>query len=395
MTPASPTTGPVVAAQGLTRWFGADKAVDGVDLTVAAGEIHALVGLNGAGKTTLMKILLGMLRPDAGAARLFGEPVGDAGPQVWSQVGHLLETPFGYGELTPTENVIAAARLHGMDVSAARRRAAEMISELTLDRWADRRSRVLSLGNRQRLGLACALVHRPRLLILDEPTNGLDPMGVLELRRMLLSRSHERRRRGAGLQSPPGRGRQDRRPDHRDAPRSGHREPGPRRRRPGTPVLRHGVHRGKGGTVDAAIATEALKLRRSPVARTGWLTVVLGVPALTAALTAVARAGGDSQLAVKAAAMLTGTGLAGYLGIVGQVTTVAMLVTTGIVTAWCFGREFVDGTVAGLFAATVSRRRIAAAKFVGDDPLVAHRLRRDRAGGVAGRCAVGARAAHR
>ena len=74
MTPASPTTGPVVAAQGLTRWFGADRAVDGVDLTVASGQIHALVGLNGAGKTTLMKMLLGMLRPDAGAARLFGDP---------------------------------------------------------------------------------------------------------------------------------------------------------------------------------------------------------------------------------------------------------------------------------------------------------------------------------
>ena len=190
MTPASPTTGSFVNAQRLTRWFGADNAVDGVDLTVAAGEIHALVGLNGAGQTTLMRMVPGMLRPDAGAVRLFGEPVCDAAPQVWSRVGHLLETPFGYTELTPTENVIAAARLHGMDVAAARRRAAEMIGELTLDRWADRRSRVLSLGNRQRLGLACALVHRPRLLILDEPTNGLDPMGVLELRRMLLSRSH-------------------------------------------------------------------------------------------------------------------------------------------------------------------------------------------------------------
>ena len=190
MTPASPTSGPVVAARGLTRWFGADRAVDGVDLTVASGQIHALVGLNGAGKTTLMKMLLGMLHPNAGTALLFGEPVGNAGSQEWSRVGHMLETPFGYGELTPTENVIAAARLHGMDFASARRQAAEMINELTLDRWADRRSRVLSLGNRQRLGLACALLHRPRLLILDEPTNGLDPMGVLELRRMLLSRSH-------------------------------------------------------------------------------------------------------------------------------------------------------------------------------------------------------------
>src|SRR5664279_1737570 len=124
MTAASKASGPVVAAAGLVRSFGVDRAVDTVDLTVAAGETHALVGLNGAGKTTLMKMLLGMLRPDAGTVLLFGEPVGDA-------------------ELAPTENVIAAGRLHGMNVSAARRRAAEMIGELTLDRWAGRRSRVL------------------------------------------------------------------------------------------------------------------------------------------------------------------------------------------------------------------------------------------------------------
>ena len=253
MTPASPTTGTVVAAQGLTRCFGADKAVDGVGLTVASGEIHALVGLNGAGKTTVMKLLLGMLCPDAGSVLLFGEPVVDAGPQAWSRVGHLLETPFGYSELTPTENVITAARLHGMDVAAARRQAAEIIGELTLDRWADRRSRVLSLGNRQRLGLACALVHRPRVLILDEPTNGLDPLGVLELRRMLLSRSHGD---GVGVLVSShhlDESRQDRRPDHRDAPRPGHRRPGRWRRRSGTPVPPAGLQ----VTIDESIDTRA------------------------------------------------------------------------------------------------------------------------------------------
>ena len=115
--------------------------------------------------------------------------------------------------------------------------------------------------------------------------------------------------------------------------------------------------------MDAAIGTEALKLWRSPVARTGWLAIVLGVPALTAGLTTVARVGGDSQLAVKAAAMLPEPGWAGFLGVVGQVSSVAVLLAVGFVTSWCFGREFVDGTIGGLFAVAVPRRRIAAAKF--------------------------------
>lgn len=116
--------------------------------------------------------------------------------------------------------------------------------------------------------------------------------------------------------------------------------------------------------MDAAVGTEALKLWRSPVARTGWLAIVIGVPAMTAALTALARAGGDSQLAVKAAAMLPDLGWIGYLSVVGQVSSVAVMVTVGIVTSWCFGREFVDGTIGGLFAVAVTRRRIAVAKFV-------------------------------
>ena len=180
----------VIRTTGLSRAYGPDRAVAGVDLRVAAGQIHALVGLNGAGKSTLMKLLLGMLRPDSGTAAILGVPAIDAGPEVWSRVGHLVETPFGYGELTTTECVIVAARLQGLDRRAAADRAASIISDLVLDRWAGRRSRALSLGNRQRLGLACALVHEPSVLVLDEPGNGLDPMGVLELRRLLLDRAH-------------------------------------------------------------------------------------------------------------------------------------------------------------------------------------------------------------
>lgn len=194
MTSASPSTVQVIEARGLTRSFGDDRAVDRADLAVAAGQIHALVGLNGAGKTTLMKLLLDMLRPSSGSGWLLGDPVDGAGAAVWSRVGHLIETPFGYPELTVTENVVLAARLQGLDRPSARRESLLIVGELALDRWADRRSRVLSLGNRQRLGLACALVHEPQVLILDEPTNGLDPKGVLELRRLLLSRAH-----GAGV----------------------------------------------------------------------------------------------------------------------------------------------------------------------------------------------------
>ena len=191
MTTPAASGGPTIQAHSLTRSFGTDRALDGVDLTVDTGQIHALVGLNGAGKSTLMKLLLGMLRPDSGSAMVLGESVANAGPAIWSRVGHLIETPFGYPELTTTENVIAAARLQGLDVRSARERAASIIGELVLDRWADRRSRALSMGNRQRLGLACALVHDPSVLVLDEPSNGLDPMGVLELRRLLLARSHD------------------------------------------------------------------------------------------------------------------------------------------------------------------------------------------------------------
>lgn len=188
--PLGSTDAPVLRLSALRRSFGPERAVDGVDLTVRSGEIHALVGLNGAGKTTLMRLALGMLRPDAGQAwvHLPGRPevpAWRAPASLWAGVGHLVETPFGYPELTVLETVTAAARLRGLAPAEARRGAEHMVTELDLTHWARRRTSTLSQGNRQRLGLACASVHRPTLLVLDEPSTALDPAGVLVVRRWL------------------------------------------------------------------------------------------------------------------------------------------------------------------------------------------------------------------
>lgn len=188
MTTPNQTT--LLCARGVTRAFGDELALAGVDLDVVPGEIHALVGLNGAGKTTLMRVLLGMLRPDAGeVTATVGDrevPVDRMPTSGWRRFGHLIETPFAYAELTVTETVTAAGRLRGMSARDATVAARAAVDELALTHWAGRRTRTLSLGNKQRVGLACALVHRPDVLVLDEPTNALDPAGVLLVRRRLL-----------------------------------------------------------------------------------------------------------------------------------------------------------------------------------------------------------------
>ncbi|GAA1980875.1 hypothetical protein GCM10009777_12990 [Microbacterium pumilum] len=154
-------------------------------LSLAPGEIVALVGLNGAGKTTLMRLALGMLRPQEGTVRIAGGDLATAPAAVWREVGHLIEVPLAYPELTTRQNLRAAAALRGADPSCVER----AITEWKLDGYADRRVRRLSLGNRQRVGLASALQHAPRLVVLDEPSNALDPAGVLVLRDALLQRA--------------------------------------------------------------------------------------------------------------------------------------------------------------------------------------------------------------
>lgn len=166
----------------LVKRFGDGVVIDNISLSVEPGEVVALIGLNGAGKTTLMRIALSMTRPDSGEARIFGHDVATARSAQWKGVGHLIETPFAYPELTVAENLWAAARLNGLTKIEAPRAAARVIEQLNLTAYRDRRCSKLSQGNKQRLGLASALVHAPRLIILDEPTNALDPGGVVLLR---------------------------------------------------------------------------------------------------------------------------------------------------------------------------------------------------------------------
>jgi ABC-2 type transport system ATP-binding protein len=178
-----------IETNGLTKVFGDVRAVDGLDLRVGAGEIYGFLGLNGAGKTTTIRALLGMIRPSAGKVKVLGQAVGPYGHGPWERVGHLVETPSSYPELTVRENLEIARRLHNLSDPNATTR---IIEKLAIASYADRTAGTLSLGNAQRLGLARALLHEPELLILDEPTNGLDPAGVVEIRELLESLAREK-----------------------------------------------------------------------------------------------------------------------------------------------------------------------------------------------------------
>jgi ABC-2 type transport system ATP-binding protein len=174
---------PVIHARGLTRCFGTVTAVDAVDLSVAAGQVYGFLGRNGAGKTTLIRMLLGLIPPTSGEVRLLGTSVrgGRTPSELWARVGFLVEGPGLYPALTVAEHLDVAAGYRGLDDRAVE----SVIDRLDLGPYRHVRAGVLSLGNRQRLGLALALVHRPPLLILDEPVNGLDPAGVVDVRHLL------------------------------------------------------------------------------------------------------------------------------------------------------------------------------------------------------------------
>jgi ABC-2 type transport system ATP-binding protein len=177
-----------IETKDLVKRFGEVTAVDGLTLRVDTGEIYAFLGLNGAGKTTTIRLLLGMVRPTSGQAYVLGTRIRLGGKKPWAGVGYLVETADAYPELSVRENLDVVRRLRpGTGPKAVDR----VIERLGLTAYADRRTGTLSLGNAQRLGLAKTLLHNPELIILDEPANGLDPAGIVEIRNLLVELARE------------------------------------------------------------------------------------------------------------------------------------------------------------------------------------------------------------
>jgi ABC-2 type transport system ATP-binding protein len=171
----------IIRTDHLAKHYGAVKAVDGISLRVKKGEIYGFLGLNGAGKTTTIRMLLGMIHPTEGSAFMCGQEVNAGSYGLWKNVGYMVEVPHSYPELTVRENLDLVRRLRGL---SDKKSVDTVMDKLCLTSYRDRRAKDLSLGNAQRLGLAKALIHDPEILILDEPANGLDPVGIVEVREL-------------------------------------------------------------------------------------------------------------------------------------------------------------------------------------------------------------------
>jgi ABC-type multidrug transport system ATPase subunit len=178
----------VIRTRGLTKSYGQVRAVDGIDLEVREGDVYGFLGANGSGKTTTVRMLLGLVLATSGEADVFGEPMPRSARSVLPRIGALVEGPGAYPHLSGLANLVLFDAASGPRAKRGLRRARahEVLEQVGLDPVDKRPTKAYSLGMRQRLGLAAALMRRPPLLVLDEPTNGLDPQGIRDIRELLL-----------------------------------------------------------------------------------------------------------------------------------------------------------------------------------------------------------------
>jgi ABC-type multidrug transport system ATPase subunit len=182
----------ILKVRGLEKSFGDFKAVDGLDLDVYRGDVFGFLGPNGAGKSTSIRMLLSLIKPTSGTIEIFGKNFEDNRNYILSRVGSIVEKPDFYKYLSAKKNIEIFARLSG--VSKSNSQIEELIEFVGLKGRGDDKVKNYSHGMKQRLGLAQALVHDPELIILDEPTTGLDPQGIIDIRNLILYLSKEKKK---------------------------------------------------------------------------------------------------------------------------------------------------------------------------------------------------------
>lgn len=179
----------IIKTTNLTKIYGNQKSVDNLNINVNQGEIYGFIGRNGAGKTTTIRMLLGLIKPTSGKIEIFGEDFFQNQKEILRRIGSIVEVPGFYENLTARENLLINAKIIGVHKKNAIEEALEIVG---LQHETKKLVGKYSLGMKQRLGIARALLHYPELLILDEPTNGLDPIGIKEMRKLIKSLAQER-----------------------------------------------------------------------------------------------------------------------------------------------------------------------------------------------------------
>ena len=182
----------IIELRGLRKHYGDFHAVDGLDLTVEPGDVYGFLGPNGAGKSTTIRMLMSLIRPPDGSIRLFGLDLATHREQVLRRIGAIVERPDFYNYLTARRNLELLGRMSGADTSRAA--IMHILGIVGLGERADSKVKTFSHGMKQRLGIAQALLHDPDLIVLDEPTTGLDPQGMKDIRDLILSLSADHRK---------------------------------------------------------------------------------------------------------------------------------------------------------------------------------------------------------